>query len=341
MIPYPRAIPNPRASSAPRGDIRYDAARPLCYTFFMITYLQAVLLGVLQGVTELFPISSLGHSILLPALFGAPLDVHASSMLEFLVATHFATALALFIFYWNDWMKIIGGFFRSLGNWTLVSAPVAAAGGGRSGGSIHAKLAWLLIIGTIPAGLVGLIFKKKLEALFIDPHAVATILILNGVLLFVAEMTRRRTATRRGSETVALSPDERVRGGDARITGALSWWRAFTVGIIQVLALFPGISRTGATLSGGLWEGLSHEDSLRFSFLLATPIIGAAALLELPKLVHAGGHLLVVSLVGAIVAGIAAWFSAKFLVRWFRTRTLMPFALWCAFIGVLGLIIVR
>ncbi len=307
----------------------------------MITFFQAVVLGLLQGVTELFPISSLGHSILLPAIFGWNLNMRAEAMLEFLVATHFATALALFIFYWDDWMKLIGAFFRSLGNWKLVSAPVIGEEGGRAGGAVHAKLIWLLIVGTIPAGLVGLIFKKKLEALFVDPRAVAIVLILNGVLLFTAEMTRRRAAKRRGMQIVRDTLHESSRHGDARIAAQLGWWESFTVGIIQILALFPGISRTGATLSGGLWEGLSHEDSLRFSFLLATPIIGAAALLELPKLAHAGGTLLAVSFVGGIAALIAALISVKLLVRWFRTRTLIPFAAWCAAIGILGLILVH
>jgi undecaprenyl-diphosphatase len=307
----------------------------------MITYLQAIILGLLQGITELFPISSLGHSILLPAIFGWNLNMQASAMVEFLVATHFATALALFIFYWDDWMKIIGGFFRSLGNWKLVSAPVAGEGGGLGGGSVHAKLAWLLIIGTIPAGIIGFIFQKKLEALFVNPGAVAFILILNGVLLFVAEMTRRGAEKRRGKDWVVEQlPNESTHGSDARIA-RLNWWDAFKVGCMEILALIPGFSRTGATFAGSLWEGLSHEDSLRFSFLLATPIIGAAALLELPKLAHAGGALIAVSFAGAVAAFIAALISAKILVRWFHTRTLLPFAVYCVLIGVLGLIVVH
>lgn len=301
----------------------------------MITYFQAVVLGLLQGVSELFPVSSLGHSILIPGLLGWNLNMKAESMLEFLVATHFATALVLFVFYWNDWMKLIGAFFRSLDDWKLVSAPVKNEAGGAGGGDIYAKLIWLLIIGTIPAGLVGLIFKKKLEALFIDPRAVAVVLVANGVLLLAAEITRKRREKRRGIEIKEVAPQETAHGGDARIA-KLSWWQALKVGVIQILALIPGISRTGSTFAGGLWEGLSHEDSLRFSFLLATPIIGAAALLELPKLLHAGGALLGLSFAGALAAAVGAYFSAKFLVRWFRTRTLLPFAVYCLLIGIIA-----
>ncbi len=301
----------------------------------MITYFQAVVLGLLQGVSELFPVSSLGHSILIPGLFGWNLNMKAESMLEFLVATHFATALVLFVFYWNDWMKIIGAFFRSLDNWKLVSAPIKGGAGGAGGGDVYAKLAWLIVIATIPAGLVGLLFKKKLEALFIDPRAVAVVLVANGVLLLAAEITRKRREKRRGIEITEVAPQETVHGGDARIA-KLSWWQAIKVGLIQVLALIPGISRTGSTFAGSLWEGLSHEDSLRFSFLLATPIIGAAALLELPKLLHTGGTLIGLSLAGAIAAAVGAYFSVKILVRWFRTRTLLPFAVYCLLIGIIA-----
>jgi len=299
----------------------------------MITYTQAIILGLLQGVTELFPISSLGHSIIIPGLLGWNLNMNGAEMLEFLVATHFATALVLFLFYWKDWMRIIGAFFRSLGNWNLVSSSDGA------GGDAYAKLAWLLIIGTIPAGAIGLAFNKKLEALFTDPRSAALFLGLNGILLFAAEMTRRRALKAR-PQAQQQQQEETLAGGDARIA-RLGWWQSFKVGLMQVLSLIPGISRTGSTFAGSLWTGLSHEDSLRFSFLLATPVIGGAALLELPKLAHGGHALIAVSCTGAIAAAIAAYCSVKFLVRWFKTRTLLPFAAYCLAMGILGLIILR
>jgi undecaprenyl-diphosphatase len=284
----------------------------------MITWLQALLLGLLQGVTELFPISSLGHSILFPALFGWHLDQNATTFVEFLVATHCATALVLVWIYRADWLRIIRGIFRSLRDREI------------GVGDRDAKLGWLLVAGTIPAGIIGLVFENSLKMLFAAPRIVAVFLIINGVMLALAEFLRLRAKASKESEENA----------DARLA-MLTWWQSIKIGTMQILALIPGISRTGAAMTGGLTIGLSHEDSLRFSFLLATPIIGAAALLELPGLFAAGPNILWAALVGAIAAACGAYASAKFLVRYFKTKTLLPFALYCAAIGIVGLLLVH
>jgi undecaprenyl-diphosphatase len=228
----------------------------------MLTYGQAVLLGALQGITELFPVSSLGHTVILPSLLGWQLDQSSEFFVLFLVATHFATALVLLAFFWRDWVRLIAGFFRSLttpscGRKRYLWAP-----------------AWLLILGTIPAGFIGLIFQKKFEALFATPATVALFLAGNGLLLYGAEvLRRRRSIPEHGSPDIAIAK--------------LSYLGAIGVGVMQILALFPGFSRTGAALSGGLLARLDHASAARFSFLLATPIIFAAAALKLPKLLHA------------------------------------------------------
>jgi undecaprenyl-diphosphatase len=285
----------------------------------MLSYLQAVVLGVLQGISELFPISSLGHSIILPGLLGWPIDRNANYFLTFLVATHFATATVLFFIYWKDWVRIISGILRSLWRRKMESTDA------------DARLGGLLVIGTVPAGLVGLLFQNEVKRLFVSPSFVACFLALNGVLLYVAELLRRR------SKYEGEIPD-----ADKRIAAELSWWQSIKVGIMQVLALLPGFSRTGSTIAGGLVVGLAHEDALRFSFLLATPIIGAAAALKLPVLFASGSAAAIdTALVGAAFAAIAAYFSVKFLTRYFRTRTLTPFAIYCFAVGSLSLMLLR
>jgi undecaprenyl-diphosphatase len=286
----------------------------------MLSFFQAIILGAAQGITELFPISSLGHSVLLPGLFtklgfpGWNVNQNAANFLTFLVATHFATAIVLFCIYWRDWVRIIRGLFRSLAAREIsVRDP-------------DARLGWLLVVSTIPAGILGILFKTQIQNIFLSPASAAFFLILNGILLFGAEHLRRR-----------------AKNG---IITELSWWQSTKIGFLQVLALIPGFSRTGSTLAGGLMVGLSHEDALRYSFLLATPIIGAAALLELPPLLISGSASTIeVALAGAIAAAIAAYFSATFLVRYFRragaTKTLTPFAIYCVAIGIISLLILR
>ena len=231
----------------------------------MLSHFQAAVLGILQGMSELFPISSLGHSVIVPGLLGWPIDQKADYFLTFVVATHFATALALFVVYWDDWVRIISGMLGSI--WARDFRPM----------NPDAKLGLLLIIGTVPAGATGLIFQKQLQRLFISPSVAALFLMLNGGLLYLAERLRGNAQA-----------SEDLDGIDRRIAARMSWWQSAKVGIAQILALLPGFSRTGSTIAGGLLIGLSHEEALRFSFLLATPIIAAAALLKLPMLFHSG-----------------------------------------------------
>ncbi len=282
----------------------------------MISCGQAILLGLLQGITELFPVSSLGHSVILPGLIGWTVDQNANYFLTFLVATHFATALVLFFVYFKDWARIISGIFRSLREREIKQ------------NDPDAKLGWLLIVGTIPAGIAGVLFEEQLKRLFVSPIIAAGALALNGVLLAVAERLRKRAAARTGSNT------------DTRIVSQISWWQSVKVGTMQIIALIPGFSRTGATIAGGLMAGLSHEDALKFSFLLATPIIGAAALLKLPELLISGGAPAIeVALVGAVSAALAAYCSVKFLTKYFKTKTLMPFAIYCLLFGTVSFIL--
>jgi len=289
----------------------------------MPTLFQAIFLGLTQGVTELFPVSSLGHSVLIPGLLGWNLSQNNESFLEFLVATHLATAIVLFIIYFKDWMRIIKGMVRS-----FAAREISAA-------DPDAKLGWLLLVSTIPAGILGLLLKDYITGWFLSSFSAAIFLTLNGILLIVAERLRIRAA---GSAAAA----ESLENNDARIAHRLTWAQSFKVGILQVLALIPGFSRTGSTIAGGLMVGLSHEDSLRYSFLLATPIIGAAALLEIPALLTSGnGALIEVSAAGACAAALAAWFSIKFLTRYFKTNTLTPFAIYCILAGILSLLVIR
>ncbi len=285
----------------------------------MLSYLQSLILGSLQGCAELFPISSLGHSVVLPALLGWHIDESAPFFLTFLVATHFATALVLFLFFFKDWMRIIRGIFFSLKERDV-------------GVNADARLGWLIIISTIPAGAIGILFENQIRTLFISAASAAFFLMLNGALLFGAELLRKRAPAAALSGTLA---------SDARIAD-LPWQKGILVGALQALALIPGFSRTGASLAGGLMAGLSHEDALRFSFLLATPIIGAAALLKLPELAAVGGAAVSVSVVGALCAGLFAFLAVKFMTRYFsvRQRTLIPFALYCALAGAVSLVLI-
>lgn len=283
----------------------------------MLSYFQAIILGVLQGISELFPISSLGHSVIITGLLGWSIDRHGNYFLAFLVATHFATALTLFCMYWNDWVRIISAIFRSAWKREISDA--------------DAKLGWLLVIGTVPAGLVGVVFQEQVKKLLISPASVAMFLASNGALLYVAELLRKRAK----SALELVDPDH-------RIAADLSWWQSIKVGMMQIIALLPGFSRTGSTIAGGLMVGLSHEDALRFSFLLATPIIGAAAVLKLPGLISSGNTAAIgTAIVGGLCAAMGAYFSVKFLTRYFETRTLTPFAVYCALVGLLSLSILR
>ena len=277
----------------------------------MISYFQAAILGIVQGIAEPFPVSSLGHGVILPRAFGWDIHQNDDFFLAFLVATHLATALVLLGFFWEDWKRIVAGVVRSLREREI-----------REGDS-DARLGWLLIVGTIPVGLIGLLLEKPLRSVFASPTSAALFLIANGLMLLAAERLRRRV----------VATDEA--GSDERLS-RMSWRNAGFVGTSQAIGLIPGFSRSGATMSAGLVAGLSNEDAARFAFLLATPIIGAAALLKVPDLLgSAGNGVRGPALVGAICAAITTYFSVRFLLRFFETNRLTPFGIYCVTAGVL------
>ncbi|KVE00530.1 MULTISPECIES: undecaprenyl-diphosphate phosphatase [Burkholderia] len=260
-----------------------------------------VFLSVLQGVTELFPVSSLGHTLLVPALFGMHIDKHAPQLLPFLVALHLGTALALLWYFRARWIALIGGFFAQLG--------------GRKNDDGH--LMWALIIGTIPTGIVGLLLEKRIERVFHDLRIVAIALIVNGVLLWLGDRIQRSRAHQ---------PPEKM-----------TFKQAFFVGLAQIGALIPGFSRSGLTMIAGNAAGLTAEKAAEFSFLLGTPIIFAAGVLELPKLFHARDQL-ADALLGGVLTAIAAYLSVRFLMRYFEGRgRLASFGVYCVIAGVVCL----
>ena len=274
-----------------------------------ISYFHAAVLGLLQGVSELFPVSSLGHTVILPKLLGWDIHQSAPYFLTFLVALHLATALVLLGFFWQDWVRIVKGLGRSLRDREI--GPEDA----------DAKLGWLLVVGTIPAGLLGITLQDKLRTLFASPQYAAIFLALNGLLLYGAELLRRRAP-------VTADDD------DVRIARTVSWRDTTLVGAAQALALIPGFSRSGASMGGGLLVGLSHKDAARFAFLLATPIIFAAALLKLPDLAGSQGNgVRGPALVGALCSALTAYLAVRFLMKYFETRTLLPFAIYCGVAG--------
>jgi undecaprenyl-diphosphatase len=279
-----------------------------------ISYAQAVVLGLLQGAAELFPVSSLGHSVIAPKLLGW--DIHQSDdyFLTFLVATHLATALVLLGFFWRDWVRIVRGLGRSIRD-REISDP-------------DAQLGWLIVVATIPAGLLGLAFEHALRSVFASPTAAAAFLLCNGLMLFGAERLRSGVPVRVGEDF-----------SDERISRELTMRESVGVGAAQAIALLPGFSRSGAAMSGGLLAGLSNEDAARFAFLLATPVIGAAAVLKLPELFGPEGDgVRGPALAGALCAALSAFLSVRFLVRYFQTNRLTPFAVYCTIAGALALI---
>ncbi|MGZ4389943.1 MAG: undecaprenyl-diphosphate phosphatase [Gaiellaceae bacterium] len=276
----------------------------------LISYWQALVLGLLQGVSELFPISSLGHSVILPQLLGWDIHQNDAYFITFLVATHLATALVLLGFFWRDWVRIVKGLGRSLRDRGIAEDDP------------DAKLGWLLIVGTIPAGILGLALEHKLRDVFASARSASLFLMLNGLLLFGAELLRRRAPQADADD-------------DVRIARQVSFTGSFGIGAAQAIALIPGFSRSGATMAGGLLAGLSHKDAARFAFLLATPIIGAAAALKLPELLgHQGDGIRGQALVGALGAAVTAYLAVRFLMRYFETKTLLPFAVYCFFAGL-------
>jgi undecaprenyl-diphosphatase len=275
-----------------------------------ISYFQAIVLGLLQGFSELFPISSLGHAVVAPRLLGWNIHQNDKFFITFLVAVHLATAIVLLGFFWRDWVRVVTGIGRSLRDREIADP--------------DARLGWLLVVGTIPAGILGLTLETPLRKLFASPTSAAIFLMVNGGLLYGAERLRRRAPDER-----EIDPDE-----DRRIAERVSWRQTCGIGASQALALIPGISRSGVTMGGGLLVGLNNRDAARFGFLLATPIIGAAAALKLPELFGKEGNgVRGPALVAALCAALTAYLSVRFLMRFFETNRLTPFAIYSVAVG--------
>ena len=342
-----------------------------------LTYLEAAVVGLIQGVTELFPVSSLGHNVLIPALIGGSwardLNVAAteSPYLAFIVGLHVATAIALLIYFWRDWVRIIKGFFSSL-------RQIVRPAEGTTRWMLQSpdeQLAWLIILATIPVGLAGLAFEHVFRVIFGRPAYAAVFLIINGLILLAGERFRRRAsleaderiaAEREAAEREAAEREAALAAVGGRYAGSypgtarhtagrrdprqeemdnafesddrlsrMGYGQAVIIGSAQVLALLAGISRDGVTMVAGMARGLSREDAARFAFLLATPVILAAGALKIPDLMGPLGngiHGQVV--VGSVLSGVGAYVSVRYLVRYFQTRTLTPFGIYCIIAGL-------
>jgi undecaprenyl-diphosphatase len=279
-----------------------------------------IFLAALQGSTELFPVSSLGHAVVVPALFHLGVDPSARSFVPFLALLHLGTGFALVILYRDEWWRIVRGFLRAAVRGRIDTA--------------DERLAYLLVVGTIPAAVIGFLLETPLKSLFAHPRTAAMFLVVNGAILAGAELMRRREERRRGGG------DREGREDRFGTIGELSYTRAGLVGIFQAAALLPGISRSGVTMAGGLLTGLRHTEAVHFAFLLATPVILGAGLLEVPQLPGSGAPIGLYT-VGAVVAGILAYISARILVKYFEIGRLDPFAGYCAALGVVGLIVLH
>ncbi len=284
-----------------------------------LTWFQTVVLGVLQGVSELFPVSSLGHIVLLPSLFGWTQVVKVqsdpeSSWLAFVVMLHVGSAIGLLVYFWRDWVAIVRAWLR-----TLVTRRIETP---------YEHLAWLIVIATIPAGVIGIVFEHPLRVALAKPEAAALFLMLNGGILLAAERLRRRSEVR----VLAAREGTKVDGG--RRLDSLAYREAGVIGVAQSTALIAGISREGVCMTAGLVRGLDHEDSARFAFLLATPVIFAAGLFKLSDLTGPlGNGVRGQALVAMIITAGTALISVRFLMRYFKTRTLTPFGIYCLAFG--------
>jgi undecaprenyl-diphosphatase len=278
-----------------------------------ISYFQAIILGLTQGIAEPFPISSLGHGVVLPRLAGWHIHQNDKFFLTFLVATHLGTAIVLLLFFLKDWGRIVSGLWRSLQMREIRAEDT------------YARLGWLLVAGTIPVGIIGLLLQEPLRKLFASAEIAAAFLIVNGFALLVFERLRRRPPR----------PGDYLGDSDARLS-KLTWRQTIGVGTSQAFALVPGISRSGFTMGGGLIVGLSNEDAARFAFLLATPVIFAAAALKLPELFgSAGNGVRGPALVAGLCAAATTFFAVKFLLRYFQTNRLTPFGVYCVAVGTI------
>jgi undecaprenyl-diphosphatase len=323
-----------------------------------LTYPEAIVVGFIQGITELFPVSSLGHNVLIPALIGGSwardLSVAKpeSPYLAFIVGLHVATAIGITAYFWRDWVRIISGFFSSLRHMEIETP--------------DQQLAWMIIFATIPVGLAGVIFEHAFRVLFGVPSRAALFLVANGLILFAAERFRTHKSLEADQEVLAereREPEPELVGAGAAVGAHASGQRAarqdelvtaiqsdrrivsygyaqaVIIGTAQVLALLAGISRDGVTMAAGMFRGLSREDAARFAFLLATPVILAAGVLKVPDLIGPlGNGIRPQILVGSILSGIGAYVSVRFLMKYFRTRTLTPFAIYCVVFGLASLI---
>ncbi len=327
-----------------------------------LTYLEAAVVGLVQGVSELFPVSSLGHAVLIPALIGgqwaADLNVAKaeSPYLAFIVGLHVATAIALLVYFWKDWVRIVGGFASSVRDRRVETA--------------DQRLAWMIVLATIPVGLVGLVAEHTFRVIFGKPVVAGTFLAVNGVILIAGEKFRRRASLEADARVAAGRRAEPVTVGagtaapassaspaspapapaaaavvpaaavmaDRRLS-AMGYGRAIVIGSAQILALMAGISRDGVTMVAGMRRGLSREDAARFAFLLSTPVILAAGVLKIPDLFGPlGAGIRGQILLGSILSGLGAYAAIRFLVRYLRTRSLIPFGLYCLAAGVASVI---
>jgi undecaprenyl-diphosphatase len=309
------------------------AAHPT--TVHHLTFLQAIVIGALQGVTELFPVSSLGHAVLVPHWIGGSWaqvvgdeSTGESPYLAFIVVLHVATAAALLVFFWREWIKIVKGLCRS-----IVRRKIE---------TVHERMAWLLVIATIPAGITGLLLEHELRVVFAKPLAAAIFLTVNAFILFSGERLRRRNvaaAATADAERVASGEDRSGDELDGAVVTQVRPIDAGWIGLAQVLALFAGISRSGITMVAGLVRGLDHEEAVRFAFLLATPIILAAGLLKVPDFTgHLGDGIRGQALAGAGAAFIGALLATKFLTKYFQSNKLTPFAIYCLIFGVASIV---
>jgi undecaprenyl-diphosphatase len=272
-----------------------------------VTLVQALVLAILQGFSELFPISSLGHTILVPALLHwNNIDRSDPSFLAFVVVLHLGTALALIVFYWREWVAIVRALFASLVRGRISNDPTE-------------KLGWLLVAGTVPVGILGILFKDSVRQLFGTVTPAAIFLMINGLVMFAGEALKRR---------------QHNAGRAYKAIAALTFPQSILVGFGQALALLPGISRSGASMVAGLLCDLDNEDAARYSFLLATPVILAASVLEIPDLWKPGAHVSPPqALIGCVLAGVTAYLSVAFLTRYFKSNDLRPFGWYCLIFG--------
>jgi len=311
---------------------------------YHMTYVQAVVIGLIQGLTELFPISSLGHTVLIPSWLGGNWAVLVrqesraeSPYLAFVVGLHLATAIVLLAVYARTWVRVVRGFVTSITR--------------REVRSPDQKLAWLIVVATIPVGLAGLVLEHPFRVLFAKPLAAAIFLMINGAILLTGEIMRRRARPPGPGLVPPRGPDRPGDPGDPGDRGAMldeaaeqrlagvGVRNAIWIGASQILALFAGISREGVTMVGGLLRGLDHEDAMRFSFLLSTPVILAAGALKISDLTGSlGADVRGQIVAGSVAAAATSLFAVLFLARWFRTRTLVPFAVYCLLAGLASVI---